>query len=319
MKAEMTKAHRQQFLPLDGPSGTRDQRRAWLARRITDELMRLDLVSGDHVTEMAMAESLGVSRSPVRAALRVLAQNGVLEHRRNQGYFLTTDARRLDGLPIQRTSTPDNALYMAIIDDRLAGRLPERVTQVELVRRYSVPESRVVAILSRLREESLVRRNPGRGWSFEPAINSRQALAQSYAFRRTIEPAGLTQPGLSIDKAALTRSRLRHHEVLRSAERDDIVQAHIFEVDASFHEMIAAMANNPYFLEAIRHQNRLRRMLEYLEYADRQRISLWCTEHLAIIDALERSHVTKARTLLRKHLDRAGRSVVPGNSLAEPA
>lgn len=309
MTTDMTTAFRHGIVSTDRLSGTREQRRAWLARRICEEVVRLNLVAGDHVTEMALAESLGVSRSPVRAALQLLAQHGVIEHRRNLGYFLTTDARTLDGLALQRTATPDNALYLAIIDDRLAERLPDRFMQVDLVRRYSVPESRVASVLSRLREEGLVRRNPGRGWSFEPAINSSRALVQSYAFRLVVEPAALAQPALTIDAAGLQRSRLKHLDVLKSANRDDLVRAQVFEVDASFHEMLAAMPDNPYFLDAIRQQNRLRRLLEYVEYTDRQRITLWCNEHLSIIDALERSHVRKARTLLRAHLERASRSI----------
>ncbi len=305
----MTKALRHGVVPLDRLTGTREQRRAWLARRVCEQVVAMNLVAGDHVTEMALAESLGVSRTPIRAALQLLAEHGVIEHRRNHGYFLTTDARTLEGLALQRTSTPDNALYLAIIDDRLAQRLPERFMQVDLVRRYSVPESRVVSVLSRLREEGLVRRNPGRGWTFEPAINSRQALTQSYAFRLVVEPAALAQPNLTIDRAALARSRLRHFDALKSAKRDDVVRAEVFEVDASFHEMIAGISGNPFFLEAIRNQNRLRRMLEYLEYTDRQRISLWCNEHLAIIDALERAHIRKAQTLLRAHLERASKSI----------
>lgn len=309
MTTDMTKTIRHQVVPADWLSGTREQRRAWLARRICDEVVQMNLMAGDHVTEMALADSLGVSRSPVRAALQLLAQHGVLEHRRNHGYFLTTDARSLDGFPLERTASPDNALYLAILDDRLAGRLPDRFMQVDLVRRYSVPESRVVSVLSQLREEGLVRRNPGRGWSFEPAINSQRALSQSYAFRLIVEPAALAQPGLSVDRAALQRSRLKHLDVLKSARRDDLVRAQVFEVDASFHEMLAGLPDNPYFLDAVRQQNRLRRLLEYAEYTDRERISLWCEEHLAIIDALERAHVRKARILLRAHLERASRSI----------
>ncbi|MEQ8393593.1 GntR family transcriptional regulator [Thalassobaculum sp.] len=309
MTVDLSMAIRRGAVPSDQLAGTREQRRAWLAKRICEELVHLDLSAGDHVTEMTLADTLGVSRSPVRAALHLLAEHGVLEHRRNQGYFLTRDARTLDGLPLQTGSTPDNALYLSIIDDRLSERLPDRFMQIDLVRRYEVPESRVVSVLSRLREEGLVRRNPGRGWTFEPAINSKQALTQSYAFRLVVEPAALAQPTLSIDRAALARSRDKHLELLKSANRDDLVQALVFEVDASFHEMLAAFPENPFFLEAIRNQNRLRRMLEYLEYTDRQRIGLWCTEHLGIIDALERGHIRKARNLLRAHLERASTSI----------
>ncbi|MDF1791250.1 MAG: GntR family transcriptional regulator [Thalassobaculaceae bacterium] len=305
----MEKVLRHAVVPTARLAGTREQRRAWLSQQICEVMGRQDLVVGDHVTEMAMAETLGVSRSPVRAALGLLAELGVLEHRRNQGYFLTQDARTLDGRALDSEATPDSTLYLGIIDDRLAGRLPDRFTQVDLVRRYSEPESRVVSVLNRLREEGLVRRNPGRGWTFEPAIDTQQSLMQSYAFRAAVEPAALAQPDLTIDRAALERSRDRHLNLMQNANLESLAQAQVFEVDAGFHEMLAAMPGNPFFLEAIRNQNRLRRMVEYLDYTDRQRISVWCIEHIAIIDALLRGRIRKAGTLLRAHLERASRSM----------
>lgn len=309
MTVDMEKPPRHSVVPTARLAGTREQRRAWLAQQICEVMGRQNLVAGDHVTEMAMAETLGVSRSPVRAALGLLAEHGLLEHRRNQGYFLTLDARSLDGRSLDSGAAPDSTLYLGIIDDRLAGRLPDRFMQIDLVRRYGEPESRVVSVLNRLREEGLVRRNPGRGWTFEPAIDTQQSLMQSYAFRAAVEPAALAQPDLTIDRTALERSRERHLNLMQNANLENLAQAQVFEVDAGFHEMLAAMPDNPFFLEAIRNQNRLRRMVEYLDYTDRQRIGVWCIEHIAIIDALLRGHVRKAGTLLRAHLERASRSM----------
>ncbi len=82
------------------------------------------------------------------------------------------------------------------------------------------------------------------------------------------------------------------------------------EVDAGFHEMLVGFSGNAFFLEAIQGQNRLRRMLEYMEYTDRRRIAVWCEEHLAIIDALRRGHGRKAVRLLRAHLERAARNAL---------
>lgn len=309
MTVDMETVLRHPVVPTARLAGTRVQRRVWLAQEICEEMGRLDLQAGDHVTETAMADTLGVSRSPVRAALALLAEQGVLEHRRNQGFFLTRDARTLDGRGVQTAATPEDALYLGLIDDRMAGRLPDRFIQVDLVRRYSVPEGRVASVLNRLREEGLVRRNPGRGWTFEPAIDTQQALMQSYAFRAAVEPAALAQRDLTIDREALIRSREKHLNLMQNADLENLAQAQVFEVDAGFHEMLAAMPGNPFFLDAIRTQNRLRRMVEYLDYTERQRIGVWCVEHVAIIDALLRGHTRKAASLLRAHLERASRSM----------
>jgi DNA-binding GntR family transcriptional regulator len=44
---------------------------------------------GEQIRQEAMAEQLQVSRVPLREALNVLADQGVLQHRPNQGYFVT--------------------------------------------------------------------------------------------------------------------------------------------------------------------------------------------------------------------------------------
>ncbi|MEV1292677.1 GntR family transcriptional regulator [Pseudonocardia sp. NPDC049635] len=45
---------------------------------------------GDQIRQDEMAETLGVSRVPLREALRVLAAEGLLTHRLNQGYFVAS-------------------------------------------------------------------------------------------------------------------------------------------------------------------------------------------------------------------------------------
>ena len=183
------------------------------------------------------------------------------------------------------------------------------VTQVELSRRYGAPESRVGAVLARLREESLVRRNPGRGWTFQPAINTPEALAQSYALRLAVEPAGLRQAELLIDSAALDLSRRRHEQLLARAAQGPFIRAQVFEVDSSFHEMLSGFSGNPYFLEAVQTQNRVRRIVEFVEYSDFARIEVWCVEHMGILDALALDDADRAADLLTAHLTRASKSV----------
>jgi DNA-binding GntR family transcriptional regulator len=291
------------------PPAPRTQRRAWLARRILDELILRDAPAGSHVTEVALAEVLSVSHSPIWSALELLAEHGMLRQVRNRGFFLCEDITMLDGVVLTDGSAPEDRLYASILEDRLDERLFGRITQIELARRYDAPESRVGAVLTRLREEGLVRRNPGRGWTFQPAINTPEGLAHSYALRLAVEPAGLRHPALSIDRAALDLSRRRHEHLLMRAAREPMIQAHVFEVDSGFHEMLAGFSGNPYFLEAVQTQNRLRRIVEFVEYSDFERIELWCVEHIGVLDALAAGHADRATELLTAHLIRASESI----------
>ena len=67
-----------------------------LATVIQEKIERMilegELVAGQHLNELALAQSLGVSRSPVREACRKLEQAGLVEIINNRGMFV----RRVD-------------------------------------------------------------------------------------------------------------------------------------------------------------------------------------------------------------------------------
>jgi DNA-binding GntR family transcriptional regulator len=52
-------------------------------------IISADLLPGEQVRQEAMARILGISRVPLREALRVLTTEGLLTHRPHQGYFVT--------------------------------------------------------------------------------------------------------------------------------------------------------------------------------------------------------------------------------------
>jgi len=55
---------------------------------IVERLMRRELGRGEHLLEEQLAEELGVSRTPLREALRMLVTQGVLEEHRHRGRFV---------------------------------------------------------------------------------------------------------------------------------------------------------------------------------------------------------------------------------------
>lgn len=53
-------------------------------------IVRGDIVSGERISEAALAKRLGISRAPVREACRALTQAGLLVAIRNRGVFVNT-------------------------------------------------------------------------------------------------------------------------------------------------------------------------------------------------------------------------------------
>jgi GntR family transcriptional regulator, vanillate catabolism transcriptional regulator len=79
--------------PPEGDGVNRHQTRAIV--RIREMILRGELSAGERVAEAPLAELLGMSRTPVRQALPVLAQEGLLAAHETRGYvvrgFSTTD------------------------------------------------------------------------------------------------------------------------------------------------------------------------------------------------------------------------------------
>jgi DNA-binding GntR family transcriptional regulator len=93
----------------------------------------------------------------------------------------------------------------------------------------------------------------------------------------------------------------------RSAHPDitSVSSTQLFETDAAFHKMCAEFSDNAFFVQAIQHQNRLRRLLEFGSYANSRRVQDWCREHVAIIEALAMRDFNHASAKMRLHLEHA--------------
>jgi DNA-binding GntR family transcriptional regulator len=98
-----------------------------LARVIRDDvlasILRGDLVPGERITEPVIAARLGVSRVPVREALRDLESTGLVESRKHAGVF------------VKQMSPKETAdLYeMRAMLDAYAGRIAATAATAELI------------------------------------------------------------------------------------------------------------------------------------------------------------------------------------------
>ena len=190
----------------NGPKPSRLQ--AELASRILRLLQKQGAGPGHHLVELELCQEFGVSRTPIRGALKLLAKQGAVEARANRGFVLlepVTDAP--DAEPVNPNDEEDTQLFVAIAKARNTGGLPADCTQQEIVRLFDVKLSTVVRVMRRLAELGLVERKAGNGWSFAPSIDSAGAQADSYAFRKLIEPSAILQPTFKLDIDWLRSSR----------------------------------------------------------------------------------------------------------------
>lgn len=280
-----------------------------LAQQILTYIADSRVEQGTHLGEVRLAESLKVSRTPVRAALEFLAEMGVVEKRPNRGFFVKSDSRSLVAKPIAENE-PEDLIYHRIVEDRLSGNLPERVSELELIRRYGITKSLLAGLLRQMSQEGWIERLPGKGWEFLPVLVSPEAYDQMYRFRLLIEPAAILEDEFSLPDATIARLRGQQQAMLDGGILR-FSNTETFQIGAQFHEDIVSASRNPFFLDAIARMNRLRRLLEYRAHSDRSRLVQECKEHLELLDLIEAGQFKQASEFLRRHIDHARSTKLP--------
>ncbi len=262
--------------------------------------------AGQPLREEALAKRLGVSRTSVRAALRILGEQKIVEARQHRGYVLRRDAKAIEA-GIELPASSDERLYLQIARDYLSGVLPESTTETELMRRYDVSRHLVLATLSLLSEEGIIHRGMGREWRFRDVLKYSRGREESYELRMMVEPSALLLPTFRIVRPELEEMRKLQMKLLGAVEAG-CSHREVFHTDASFHELLAKFSGNGFVLAAIRQQNRLRRLLEYQSNLNSKRVRTWCLEHISVIDALLEGDLQLAVRFLTEHLEKARRT-----------
>lgn len=292
-------------MPPDEPGKRRSSLHLSLAKRIVALAAEQRWPAGFHLRETEIARTFEVSRTPARAALGILAEQGVVEARANQGFFLISDNAELAAAEQSLPAAPEDNVIHAILRDREAGRIPEHLIETELQETYRIGSSALKKVLLQLAEDGLIKRRRGHGWSFVPSLSSAQAREESYRFRMIIECMGLLEPGFRIDQPQFDRCRAAHEAFIADVNGTPAAER-FFEINAGFHAMLSACSGNRFLQQAMENQNALRRLTEYADYGalDRDALLKSCREHLAILDALEQGDANWAAILMRQHLTR---------------
>lgn len=281
-----------------------------LAGQISIWIRDEELAPGTPLREQGLAERLGVSRTPVRAALLLLRRSGHVEHKKNSGVFVAAGAARRPLFRVPAAAAAHEMLYRRLLADRASGALAETVSEAELLARYKVARSLLAKVLLRVNGEGLVERRKGHGWQFQPTLATEDSIAESVRFRAMIEPAGLLEPAFHVDVRELASSREAHRRFLALAPAARTAPG-FFEMNLRFHEMLAESSGNRFLLQTIRQMNRLRKFQEFASFAvDPTFLARSCEEHLAILDAIEAGDLEWAAALTKKHLAGGLRRVV---------
>ena len=267
---------------------------------------------GEHLPLQMLADAFRVSRAPIMSALKQLETQGVVRAEPNRGYFLAVDPGGLQDMKSAgvEDGEGDEAIYFRIAEDRLAGKLDERMSENELMRFYDLPRTKLLRVLRRIAEEGWIERLPGNGWAFTQALTSKKSYEDGYAFRAVIEQQAMLLPSFEPNTEGLKRAR-EVQTRLRDGGYETWSRAEIFKANNEFHEMLVACSQNEFFLDAIKRINRLRRLIEYHITIDRSRLPRQTEEHLQILDLIEHGRRNEAAAFLYTHIMGASRIKSP--------
>ena len=266
--------------------------------------------------EEGLAARLGVSRTPIRGALKLLQRSGHVYYKENAGVFVSPRTKARGRFKAPSDARPAETLYRKILADRGRRALADTVSEAELLARYKVPRSLLSRVLLRIHGEGFIERRRGHGWDFQPLLDTPQSIAESFRFRAIVESAGLLEPGFKVDTAELRRVRERHRRFI-AAKSSARTANEFVEMNSRFHEMLAQFSGNRFVLQAIEQIDRLRKFQEFASFtADSQALVQSCREHLAILDAIDADDRQWAAALMRRHLSEGAERVLSSGHAA---
>ena len=281
-----------------------------LPGRIATEMASL-IASGDmpaeaHLTAQSIADRFSVSRSPVRTALRMLEEKGLVRQSRNRGYFVKPLTARTKSAAMKSASINRDGprAYYVLAEDWVRDRIDSEVTETFLLDRYRVSRSELAAILTRAVAEGWIERKPGYGWRLLPVAKTPEAQAQLYRMRLLLEPAAFLEPTFTLDRPALERLHNDQERICDGAHLE-WPEERLHATGVTFHEELMRMSGNPFLYQAIQRVNRMRRLLEYGSMIDRPRLLVEAREHREILAPVAAGDLVEASFLMRRHIARA--------------
>lgn len=301
--------------PNDTPSKLQRQ----LAHRILNYIRDRGLGKGDHLTELALAQALAVSRTPIHGALEYLTSLDVVAANGPRlGFQVRAPAGVIAKLAADSVQSDEESMYLRIAEDYVRKGLAAEFSEADLMRQYGISRGLLLRVLQRMTREGVIERKPGHGWRFAPLLLiAGKGDEQSYRFRLAIEPAALLEPGFTLDRAWAKRCR-REHEAILATRPERVSMIRFFEINADFHETLAACSGNSFFHQAARAQNQLRRFLTYSRVYALDRIAASCEAHLSILSAVESGDQELASVLMRLHLQVAAKQL-PTGAASDPS
>lgn len=285
-------------MSLDVRGTPRSELQQEIVSRIRDLIRSGQSKSGQKLRETGLSRSFGVSRTPIRAALQVLATEGLVTPCAKGGYVVTDSAA--DSARSRLEIFPEaESVYGAFLQAIVLQEMPDPATENALMRHFGIGRGLLQKVLRRLVREGLAEPLPGHGWAM--LCFGLEPLRQGYHLRIVLEPALLRDPGFSIARETLAQLEDMHRAALARIDAG-LAPDPLVDIDGQFHETLARGLDNGLIQDAIHRQARLLRLARTVFRPNLPLARASLLDHLSVIAALNSRDREVAAIHLRHHL-----------------
>lgn len=251
--------------------------------KIVTQLKTENAKAGSSLVESSLAQQFEVSRTPMRAVLNHLSEQGVTKSVPYKGFVLQVDAVDIE-LAAQENQAQERQerLYLRLLMDLFFGELGDSFSENELQQRYDVSRGEVQSVLRLLESDAIFRRSPGYKWQLDGVLNSLERHTESYRCRLIFEPAGLLEPTWQLKQAKLEACRESHIQAIEKPE--SVSASQLFTLSATFHEVLASSSGNRFLLGMMQQQNRMRKATDLVSMHIQSSVIRSCQRRLDIMN-----------------------------------
>lgn len=291
---------------------------------LEETILDQDMPEGAIIKEGPLAAVFGVSREPVRRALQMLAESGVIKPAKGQGFIVGEKTASMILSPQELRSILQNKLksevtrsaaWESIYDSvrlDVTNCLPfgtYRISESVACEYFSVGRTALREALGKLQDQALLEKSNRSHWIAGP-LTARDVY-EAFELRRLLEPEALVQSVASVDRKTLMRMRDKVKAVI--ANIDGSLPEVIEDIENDLHQVLLRNTKNRRLMDAI-DRNQLPFIVNRIF---RRNFGLKpdlvaMQDHVEILDQLIRNRLEVARTILDVHLTKAGK-----NSLAK--
>ncbi|TXH83535.1 MAG: GntR family transcriptional regulator [Rhizobium sp.] len=282
--------------------------------RLKAEIGRRALPEGLVLTEAALADLVGSSRAPVRQALQLLFDDGLIARFDGRGFVVggsgATPKRgklgdylgKLFNEDSNRTIFAWQTLYedveRIVVYRSFFGRY--RINENELARHFKVGRAVARDVLLRLETLGITEKDDNFRWSIVPLDTQR--IRDLYEVREQIEPIALSSGlgGLSEELVSGMLSRLSQAR----AHYPDVSASTMYELELDLHQRSLQACPNREFLSILK---RTRCILTLSKHVVGSRIKMpeyepFLAEHIGVFEMVQRRDEDGLRKAMRDHI-----------------